>query len=88
MQEGHVTVDAVEESCILVGVITSEIDEVIANEHLDELEFLAENRRGNYTHKILTEVTLSESKNLCWIRKTGRDQTVHEGNGYRHGHFR
>jgi GTP-binding protein HflX len=42
MQEGHVTVDAVEESCILVGVITSEIDEVIANEHLDELEFLAE----------------------------------------------
>ena len=31
MQEGHVTVDAVEESCILVGVITSEIDEVIAN---------------------------------------------------------
>lgn len=42
MQEGHVTVDAVEESCVLVGVITSEIDEVIANEHLDELEFLAE----------------------------------------------
>jgi GTP-binding protein HflX len=42
MQEGHVTVDTVEESCILVGVITSEIDEVIANEHLDELEFLAE----------------------------------------------
>jgi GTP-binding protein HflX len=42
MQEGHVTVDAVEESCILVGVITSEIDEAIANEHLDELEFLAE----------------------------------------------
>lgn len=42
MQEGHVTVDVVEESCILVGVITSEIDEVIANEHLDELAFLAE----------------------------------------------
>lgn len=30
------------ESCILVGVITSEIDEIIANEHLDELEFLAD----------------------------------------------
>jgi GTP-binding protein HflX len=41
MQEGHVTVDAVEESCVLVGVITSEIDETIAQEHLEELEFLA-----------------------------------------------
>ena len=40
--QGHVTVDAVEESCILVGVITSEINEEIAKEHLDELEFLAE----------------------------------------------
>lgn len=42
MQEGHVTVDAVEESCVLVGVITSEISEETAQEHLDELEFLAE----------------------------------------------
>jgi GTP-binding protein HflX len=42
MQEGHVTVDAVEESCVLVGVITSGISEETAQEHLDELEFLAE----------------------------------------------
>jgi GTP-binding protein HflX len=42
MQEGHVTVDAVEESCVLVGVITSDISEETAQEHLDELEFLAE----------------------------------------------
>jgi GTPase len=42
MSEGHVTVDAVEESCVLVGVITSEINEETAKEHLDELEFLAE----------------------------------------------
>lgn len=42
MQEGHVTVDAVEESCVLVGVITSEISEETAQEHLDELEFLGE----------------------------------------------
>ena len=42
MQEGHVTVDAVEESCLLVGVITSDISEETAQEHLDELEFLAE----------------------------------------------
>ena len=42
MQEGHVTVDAVEERCVLVGVITSEISEETAKEHIDELEFLAE----------------------------------------------
>ena len=49
MQEGHVTVDAVEESCVLVGVITSEIDETIAHEHLEDLEFLAETA-GAITH--------------------------------------
>lgn len=42
MSVGHVTVDAVEESCVLVGVITSDISEETAQEHLDELEFLAE----------------------------------------------
>ncbi len=41
MQEGHVTVDAVEELCVLVGVISSDITEEQALEYLDELEFLA-----------------------------------------------
>lgn len=50
MQEGHVTVDAVEENCVLVGVISSDITEEIANEYLDELEFLAETA-GAITHK-------------------------------------
>ena len=49
-QEGHVTVDAVEETCVLVGVITPEIKEDTANEYLDELEFLAETA-GAITHK-------------------------------------
>lgn len=40
--QGHVTVYAVEERCVLVGVITSETTEEVAQEHLDELEFLAE----------------------------------------------
>ncbi|MFM7643434.1 MAG: GTPase HflX [Sphingomonadales bacterium] len=40
--QGHVTIDAVEERCVLVGVITSETSEEVAQEHLDELEFLAE----------------------------------------------
>ena len=34
--------DAVEENCVLVGVISSDITEEIAHEYLDELEFLAE----------------------------------------------
>jgi GTP-binding protein HflX len=41
MQEGHITVDAIEESCVLVGIITSETTEEQENEYLDELEFLA-----------------------------------------------
>lgn len=53
MQEGHaghVTVDAIEESCILVGVITQNIKEETAIEYLDELEFLAETA-GAFTQK-------------------------------------
>jgi GTP-binding protein HflX len=42
MSQEHVLVDAVEERCVLVSVINSAINEVIANEYLDELEFLAE----------------------------------------------
>lgn len=54
MQEGHVTVDAVEESCVLVGVITSEINEETAKEHLDELQFLAETAGAN-TVEVFTQ---------------------------------
>lgn len=42
MSEGHVTVDAVEERCVLVGVITPPVTDETAREYLDELEFLAE----------------------------------------------
>jgi GTP-binding protein HflX len=41
MSEGHITVDAVEETCVLVGVITQQVTETTAEEYLDELEFLA-----------------------------------------------
>jgi GTP-binding protein HflX len=41
MSEGHVTVDAIEEDCVLVGVITQQVSEETAEEYLDELEFLA-----------------------------------------------
>lgn len=42
MSEGHVLVDATEERCILVGLITSNITEEQAKEYLEELQFLAE----------------------------------------------
>jgi GTP-binding protein HflX len=41
MGQGHVLVDAVEEKCVLVGVVTSDISEAQAEEYIDELEFLA-----------------------------------------------
>ena len=37
MSEGHVTVDAVEEKCVLVGVITPPVTDEMAKEYLDEL---------------------------------------------------
>lgn len=42
MRQEHVLVDAVEERCVLVSVITSDVTEAQAIEYLDELEFLAE----------------------------------------------
>ena len=42
MTEGQSTIDAVEEDCVLVGVISADITEAIEIEYLNELEFLAE----------------------------------------------
>ena len=53
--KGHVTVDTVEEACVLVGVITSDISEEIAHEHIEELQFLAE------TAGAITERTFLQS---------------------------
>jgi len=57
-QEGHVTVDAVEETCVLVGVITPEIKEDTANEYLDELEFLAETAGATTQRKFLQKLPM------------------------------
>lgn len=42
MSEGHVLVDAVEERCVLVGVITQKTTDAQAMDYIDELAFLAE----------------------------------------------
>jgi len=54
MGQGHVMVDAVEEPCVLVGVICQGTTEAQSEEYLDELEFLALTA-GATTHKRFTQ---------------------------------
>lgn len=58
MRQEHVLVDAVEERCVLVGVISSEINEEIAQEYLDELEFLAETAGAITVAKFLQKMPI------------------------------
>lgn len=60
MEEGHVLVDAVEEKCILVGIITQKITEDLAQEYIDELKFLAETA-GAYTEKVFLQKVTTEN---------------------------
>lgn len=58
MAEGHVLVDATEERCVLVGLITSGVTEEQAHEYLDELEFLAETAGAITVRKFLQRLQL------------------------------
>jgi GTP-binding protein HflX len=62
MEEGHVMVDAVEETCVLVGIITQSISEEQANEYLDELEFLAETAGATTQRKFLQKLPIANPK--------------------------
>jgi GTP-binding protein HflX len=62
MQEGHVTVDAVEETCVLIGIITPEITEDQAYEYLDELEFLAETAGAITMKKFFQKLPMAHPK--------------------------
>jgi len=62
MEEGHVMVDAVEESCVLVGIITQSLSEEQANEYLDELEFLAETAGATTQRKFLQKMSIANPK--------------------------
>jgi GTP-binding protein HflX len=68
-QEGHVTVDAVEEICVLVGVITPEIKEDTANEYLDELEFLAETAGAVTQKKFLQKLPMPNPRTFVGTGK-------------------
>ena len=62
MEEGHVMVDAVEETCVLVGIITQSLSEEQANEYLDELEFLAETAGATTQRKFLQKMSIANPK--------------------------
>lgn len=69
MDNGHVLVDAIEENCVLVGVITSNITEEIANEYLDELEFLAETAGAITQNRFLQKMPMPNPKTFVGTGK-------------------
>ncbi len=62
MQQGKLTAEKTEEYCLLVGVISSDITEEIAIEHIDELEFLAETAGAITKHRILQKLPFPNPK--------------------------
>lgn len=62
MDEGHVLVDAVEERCVLVGVITQGTTEAQARDYIDELAFLAETAGAIAVHTFMQKVQVANPK--------------------------
>lgn len=62
MGQEHVLVDAIEETCILVGVITSDITELQAEEYIEELAFLALTAGATTREVFLQKMQLPNSK--------------------------
>lgn len=62
MGGGHVLVDAVEEKCVLVGVITQDITESQARDYIDELAFLAETAGATTVETFLQKVPVANPK--------------------------
>ena len=66
---GHILVDAVEEKCILVGIITQKLTEELAQEYIDELKFLAETAGAITDRVFLQKVTIENSKTFVGTGK-------------------
>ena len=62
MTEGHVLVDATEENCILVGVITQGVSDEQSQEYLDELEFLAETAGAISVKRFVQKLTIANPR--------------------------
>ncbi len=69
MTNGHVLVDAVEEKCVLVGLITAGVTDEQAIEYLDELEFLAETAGAISVERFLQRLPLPNPRTFVGTGK-------------------
>lgn len=69
MSEGHVLVDAVEETCVLVGIITSSVTDEQAQEYLDELEFLAETAGATTVKRFVQKLPMANPRTFVGTGK-------------------
>ena len=69
MSEGHVLVDATEERCVLVGIITSSTNEEQSREYLDELEFLAETAGAISVKRFVQKLPLPNARTFVGTGK-------------------
>lgn len=75
MTEGHVLVDAVEENCVLVGIIVQGETEEQAHEYLDELEFLAETAGATTVHRFTQKLPVANPRTFVG---TGKLEEIRE----------
>ncbi len=81
MDEGHVMVDATEEKCLLVGLITSSVTDRQAAEYLDELEFLAATAGAITVHKIIQRLQVPHPKTYVGTGKLEEIRVYIKANG-------
>lgn len=81
MSEGHITVDAVEETCVLVGVITQQLTETTAEEYLDELEFLALTAGAITQKRFLQKLPMANPKTFVGTGKLAEIKDFIQRNG-------
>ncbi len=75
MNEGHILVDATEENCILVGLITSGVNETQAHEYLDELAFLADTAGAKEVKRFVQRLQIPNPRSFVG---TGKLQEIRE----------
>lgn len=81
MSEGHVLVDAVEETCVLVGIITSAVTDEQAHEYLDELEFLAETAGATAVKRFTQKLPMANPRTFVGTGKLEEIKAYIKENG-------
>jgi GTP-binding protein HflX len=81
MTEGHVLVDATEENCILVGVITQGVSDEQSQEYLDELEFLAETAGAISVKRFVQKLTIANPRTFVGSGKLEEIKEYIKANG-------